>query len=352
MKKIRGFFAGNFVIILFTVMTFMVCIHTPTTAKAKDHEPYTVELYAIKMGYSGYILSFALADMINKNSDWLKMNCMETKGSVENVLTLMKHPEKQKTWMGYYNNFTGYMASIGTKPFKKPYDETRALCMTTQVCAAFGTLDPNIKTLNDLAGKRVMMPPKAIAHGFAYDIIFKQGVGNYDKLKISRGGLSAVKNALIDGTVDVGFISTNPVKLRPDGTWDFLNVPACGELMKTKKTYIIEIPEDVLKKSSEASGAPLYQIENAGGTVGKSTFGPWSGLLVTPGWYVHKSMPDDVVNEIMRILWENADEFQNFHAVGATISHENLPKLAEKESVFHPAAIKFYKDHGVTEIGR
>jgi hypothetical protein len=37
--------------------------------------------------------------------------------------------------------------------------------------------------------------------------------------------------------------------------------------------------------------------------------------------------------------------------VGATISHENMPRLAEKESTFHPAAVKWYKDHGITKIG-
>jgi TRAP transporter TAXI family solute receptor len=350
MKRMTGLFGNNYVIVIFAVLAFTAGSVTLATAKEQPRESSTVEIYSIKMGYSGYVLSFALADMINKHSEWLRANCIETKGSVENVLTLIKHPEKQKKWAAFYNNFTGYTAATGMKPFKKPYDETRALCMVTQVCAAFGTLNSDIKTLEDLAGKRVMMPPQAIAHGRAYDTVLKK-VGIYDKIKISRGGLAAAKNALIDGTVDAGFVSTNPVKLRPDGTWDFLNVPAPGELFRTKKTYIVEFPEEVLKKAARETGLPLWHIRNAAGTVGKTTFGPWSGFLVTTGWYVHKNMPEGVVTEIMRVIWEHADEFKSFHAVGATISHVNMPRLAEKESLFHPSAVKWYRDHGIKKIG-
>jgi TRAP transporter TAXI family solute receptor len=350
MRKKTRLLVDKYVFVIFAMLAFTAGSFTLLTAKAQARENYTIEIYAIKMGYSGYVLSFGLSDMINKHSEWLRANCIETKGSVENALTLIKHPEKQKTWVAFYNNFTQYMAEKGITPFRKPYDEIRGLCMVTQVCAALGTLDPDIKTLHDLAGKRVMMPPKAIAQGFAYDEILKS-VGIYDKIKISRGGLAASKNALIDGTVDVGWVSTNPVRLKPDGTWDFLNVPAPGELFKTKKTYIIEFPEEVLKKAAKETGSPLWHIRNAAGTVGKTTFGPWSGFLVTTGWYVHKDMPGEVVTEIMRVIWEHADEFKSFHAVGATISHENMPRLAEKESLFHPSAVKWYREHGIKKIG-
>lgn len=88
-----------------------------------------------------------------------------------------------------------------------------------------------------------------------------------------------------------------------------------------------------------------------GGTYGKTTIGPTTGKVVSLGWCVHKSFPDEVATEIVRIIWENADEFKNYHAVGRCISRKTIPQFAEAESSFHPAAIKFYKAHGVAKIG-
>ena len=154
-------------------------------------------------------------------------------------------------------------------------------------------------------------------------------MGLYDKMKIVRGGMGDAKRALIDGTIDVGWASSVLLTKRADGTWEWVPVPAPGELFQTKKTYVISIPEEVIQKVAKSSGYPLAVGRAAGGhTFGKSTFDePWTGNLFRSSWYVHKDMPDEIVTEILRVLWENADKFASYHATGKGISKENLVKI-------------------------
>ncbi|MBN2063100.1 MAG: TAXI family TRAP transporter solute-binding subunit [Deltaproteobacteria bacterium] len=320
-------------------------------ALAEKKDPYIIEIYSAPMGMSGYVLSFALSDFINKNSEKLEATCIETKSSIEDMITLIKHPEKKANWIGFVNPIIRYQAQHGITPFKDPYSDIRALSPVGQACAAFATLDPKIKTMNDMVGKKVMIFHSNTNVGQVHEFILK-GEGLFDKMKIVRGNMADATRALIDRIIDVGWISSNPMIKNPDGTWDWTAVPASSELFETEESFIISIPEEFISRAAERTGYPLYPITNAPKTCGKSTFDkPWTGPLFSSSWYVHKDMPDEVVTEIMRVLWENADKFASYHAAGKGINQSNLSEIMEKQEFIHPAVIKFHKDHGVEKVG-
>lgn len=344
-SKTKGTLIGFFVLLSIIGLLF------PMNATAENKTPYNIEIYSLPMGMSGYVLSFALSDLINKNSQTLQASCIETKSSVVDLVTLIKHPEKKISWVGVVNPIIRYQAQHSITPFQEPYSDIRAIALIGQASAAFATLNPEIKTINDMIGKRVMIFNSNTNVGQVFEFILK-GEGLFDKMKIVRGNMADAKRALIDRIVDVGWISSNPITKRADGTWDWIPVPAPAELFETEKSYIISIPEDFIKRTAERTGYPLYPITNASCTFGKSTFDkPWTGTLFSSTWYVHKDMPDEVVTEILRVLWENADKFADYHAVGKGISRENISQIAEPQEFIHPAAIKFYKDHGVQKVG-
>jgi TRAP transporter TAXI family solute receptor len=328
--------------------TSLIFSHNALAAKKDRH---AIEIYSLRMGMAGYVLSFGLSDLINKYSDMLKASCIETKGTPEDIFTLQRHPEKQSYWIGVAAPGSRYQAQHGISPFPEPYNEIRALGLMMRIGAAFATLDSNIKTLSDMVGKTVMINRPVTYSGLVLKLILQEGLGLYDKLKIVYGGMGPAKRALIDGTIDVGWASATAMTKTPDGRWNWVPVPATDELFQTKKSYMISIPKEAIDKAAKDTGFPLTSIRMAGATVGKSSIEPWTGNTFTNAWYVHKDMPDEIVTEIMRVLWENTEKFKSYHPSGATITQENLPTLAEKRRFFHPAAIKFYKDHGVEQVG-
>ena len=63
-----------------------------------------------------------LADLINKNSDWLTATALESPGAIPNLLVLRDQPELRKNAMvvGY-----AYQAMVGVTPFEEDFDELR-----------------------------------------------------------------------------------------------------------------------------------------------------------------------------------------------------------------------------------
>ena len=142
-------------ILVFAAISFMAA-SAPEEAKATPatHEQVELEIYSQPSGHTGYVLSFALATIINANSKWLRATCVESSAN-EAVFEIENHPNKAGTWVAYFSPATDYQASQGIKPFKKPNPNFRCISLCNNAFFAITTEDPNIKSLEDLAGKRV-----------------------------------------------------------------------------------------------------------------------------------------------------------------------------------------------------
>ena len=85
--------------------------------------------------------------------------------------------------------------------------------------------------------------------------------------------------------------------------------------------------------------------------IGKSDIPQWKGLLNSLGWLVSENMDDEIVTEIIRIIYENADQFANYHAVGRGITKETIGQLPVPRDSYHPAVVKFLESKGL-KVGR
>jgi len=301
------------------------------------------------MGLTGYVLTFALTDFINKNSEWLRATCIETRGSVENVRTLADHPEKQSVWLGLCNPLTRHVAEIGAPPMKKSFKGIKVIANGIIASSMWVTLDPQIKTHKDFIGKRIGVGFKASPQGYIPVLILKHGLGILDKVKLMHiGQASAVKDALLDGMIDVGHLPLGSL-IGTEG--DFTPVPATASLFTARKCYPISFDEEGIIKTRKKSGYPLVPLHTKVKTYGRTEVPAMIGWAGGTQWYVHESMPDETVKEILRILWDNADNFVKYHAAGKAVKKDTLAKAPEIESMFHPAAIDFYTSKGITKIG-
>jgi TRAP-type uncharacterized transport system substrate-binding protein len=68
-------------VVLFFI--FVICASAPTAAPAQ--EKTELQIYSNPFEGATYVLSFALAEIINKNSQTLHATCMESKGSAANI---------------------------------------------------------------------------------------------------------------------------------------------------------------------------------------------------------------------------------------------------------------------------
>jgi len=332
---------------VFLVMSLTIFCLSPAFAQTgTSKDKIQIQIYSNPFGHTTYVLSFALAEIINKNSTRLHATCVESKGSSANILYLQKNPDALKNTLIVANPFATTQAAKADPPFKTPFTGLKAISMIGNMCGFLLTTNPEIKTAQDLKGKRVSLGIKGITIEYIPRFILDYGCGVFKDIgKVSYSSFDGIKNALIDGTIDAGLQSS--VMWGDEEYKNWVPIPATEELLATKKCYIVDIEEEAFKKAREKSGYPIYLLKAKPKAVGKSDAFGGNRIWWSNSWWVHESMPDDVVSEICSILYDNAKDFGTYHASGRGITQKTLSDVAVPEQDFHPAAARFYKGKGL-----
>ena len=324
---------------------------TPTPTPA--HELVTLELYTNPAGGIMYTLGFALADLINEHSEWLRCNAVETSSSAENLRTIAEHPEKKNIWLGESTTITADMLALGRKPFEDigPWKHTKWIGLMVNIGSAFVTLDPNIETWHDLEGKTFGLDVMGSTNQFMEEDLMEYAWKNKDKVKIDYGCTGDIAvDRLLDGTVDITW--QGAICMGSGEYKEWVPMPSFERLLAARQVYFMELDESDIATVREETGLEsLGLIGGEAKTVGKTDATNWKGLINCIGWLVSEDMDDEIVTEIMRIIYDYSGEFVNYHAVGRGITHETLGQLSVPRESYHPAAIKFLEDRG-HKVGR
>ena len=307
----------------------------------------SIQIYSNPFGNATYILSFALAEIINKNSKRLNATCLESKGSAANILYLQKNPDAAKNTIILANPFAIKQAEKADPPFKESFSGMKAISLVGNMGAFFVTLNPDIKNVKQLSGKRLALGPRGISLDYVPRFVLDQGSGIYKSIgRVSNMPFDAIKDALLDGTLDVGLQSG--VMWGDGEEKEWIPIPATDELLATRKAYILAIDSDAAQKAREKTGYPIYFQKAKPLAFGKTAAFGGNRMIWSNSWWVHESMPDDIVTEICNIIYDHADEFVKYHASGRAITAKTISNVAVDETDFHPAAIAFYKSKGMS----
>ena len=332
--------------ILMAISLTVLCL-PPAYAQSEPSKDKTeIQIYSNPFGGTTYVLSFALAEIINKNSTRLHATCVESKGSSANILYLQKNPNALKNTIIVANPFAITQAAKADPPFKTAFTGLKALAVIANNCGFIVTTNPDIKSPQDLKGRSLCLGIKGITIEFIPRFILDYGCGVFNDIgKVSYSSFDGIKNALIDGTVDAGLQSST---MWGEGEYkDWVPIPAAEELLATKKCYLVDIEADAYKKAREKSGYPIYYLKAKPKAFGKSDAFGGNRMWWSNSWWVHESMPNDVVTEICSILYDHANDFATYHASGKGISPKTLADVAVPEDDFHPAAARFYEGKGL-----
>lgn len=313
-------------------------------AQQATPEQASFNLLSMRFGGSGYVASFALSELINKYSPWLRAKFMETKGGIANMKALSEKPEKRKDTLAYATWSATFLAINAVPPFfTEPYKGARALSMSQWIAHSYVTLDPKIKTPKDFIGKRIGLPPKASSGRVEPEMILKYGWDVMDKVKIEYIGFAESIQALRDGMVDIAIY--NPIYIGEDKV---AASPALEELKSLRiPYYYIPIPKQDVIRAREKSGYPIFPGVLPPGGFDPKLKEPFPHVKLTNGWFADAEFSEDMAYEICRIIYEHYEEFWPYHVSLKGLNSENMPKLAPSEAEYHPGAIKFYREKGM-----
>lgn len=284
----------------------------------------------LEWGASWYIMGGAFSALLNREVGWI--NSSTTTGSgVENVV----FTGQDDTQFGFTYPDNAYYGYFGGREFEeKRYEDLRAVIsghsMIQNICVLD---DSDIYTIEDLVGKKIAIgPPGSGTNVFAQQLMEFYGFEMYKDW--TPEWLSHVDgvDALRNRTVDAHFLS-GPVPY-----------VIYTELAMTHDVRFIGIEEEKLEgfvtlhpywfPSKLEAGAYRGHDEDIL-VVGTIT------MIVT-----NKNVPDDVVYELVRVIYDNPDKVTDAHA---SYGPEWIPENALKGIAIplHPGAVRALEEFGV-----
>jgi uncharacterized protein len=326
MKRNISIMKPIFLTIIFSFLFFSM---SPTPASAKER-------ISIGTGGSGgvfYVLGAGMANIINNKSDNIMASAQSTSATTENInLT-----DRRGLDFSFVVLSSAYEGVQGIGEFSGRKKENLRLVMYGHLgLYALVTLQKSgIETIPQAKGKRVAMSPGLIGEKLLVEAFAGSDIQLSDFASTSVLSYSEMVGALKDGTIDVaGIHAAHP-------TSAILDIASLHDIRILSQT------EQSLKKIMERNPAWLPSVIPAGTYRGVDYD---VDTLATPyAIIVNKNVPDDIVYEVIKIVMENNDELKAVHSVGSFYSKENIGYNYNPAIPFHPGALKYLKEIGLSK---
>ena len=193
------------------------------------------------------------------------------------------------------------------------------------------TMDPEIKSVADLAGKSVSIgAPGSGVYFNAVDVLAAAGLTEND-IKPQYQSFADSADALKDGKIDAAFIVAGAP------------TPAITELCTTNNAYLVPIDGDVAAKLM--ADCPFYTTYTipAGTYTGQTE--DVTTVTVKATLIVSADASEEDVYKLTAAIFDNIDAITAENAKGAELSIENA--TSGMTAPFHAGAAKYFAEKGV-----
>lgn len=289
----------------------------------------SVQWGSSSLGSTGYVIIEALASTVNKHTD-LKSSSMATSGGAENMALL----GESMVQFGQTTSSDWPAAFEGNAPYNGPVEAHQMFAYTLWNMPPIVHARSDIKSFEDLKGRRVMPSQPTSSTGAMWKVLF-QAAGLESEVDWNYGSWRETYDAFKAGKVDV--IPANITNGRPS--------PILSELLVSEEVRALELSEELLDKASEINpGILTGPVDSAvwngeGGTIRAPSF---SGIVGAAA-----SVDEQIGYAVTKAVFENEEEIR---AIGVQLQDIRLQfavKYLLSAYPVNPGAAKYFKERGV-----
>jgi len=316
-------------ILLIIIFSLTISFIQPLVANALSVENF-LTIGGATLGGSYMVMSGGLAAYLTNTMEGCTVSARLTGGSSENARLLETH----QVDLAFVNAAVCYQKAKGLNMFEGEASENLTFIGVATIDGYhWVTLEGSgIKTMRDLAGKRVSIgPPGSGTLAFSNYILELYGLT--DKIKPVQLGFSESAENLKDGNVDVIAIGS-PVP-----------VPAIADLSSLRKIHLIPVDEEIMAEILKE--APYYSkyIIPAGAYQGVEE--PVTILGVASPILANKEVSKERIYEITKLMFTE-DAQKHMKSVYAAWDLVSGIDLANQLGIpLHPGAEQYYKEEGI-----
>lgn len=264
-----------------------------------------------------------------KTSSGITVNVVSTDGSKANILGIDEGNYQLAT---VQSDVMAY-AVAGERSFEEEgaIDSFRVIGGLYAEAVQLVTMDPDIKSVADLEGKKVSIGAAGSGVYFnAVDVLGAAGLTEEDIIPQYQSFADSA-DALKDGKIDAAFIVAGPP------------TPAIEELFTSSSAYLVPIDGDIADKLMKDS--PFYTVHTIkAGTYPKQE-DDVTTVTVKATLIVSTSASEDDVYNITKAIFDNVEAITSVNKKGEELSLENA--TTGMTAPFHKGAAKYFAEKGI-----
>lgn len=265
-----------------------------------------------------------------KNKAGIEVNVVSTDGSKANIESI----DSGDYQLGTVQSDVMAYAWAGSRSFESngAINSFRVVGGLYAEAVQLITMDPNVKSVADLAGKSVSIgAPGSGTYFNAMDVLGAAGLTEAD-IKPQYQSFADSTDALKDGKIDAAFIVAGAP------------TAAITELCTTNDAYLVPIDGAVADKLM--ADCPFYTSYSIPAGTYKGQDADVTTVTVKATLIVAASASDDDVYNLTKAIFDNVDAIAAENGKGKELSVENA--TSGMSAPFHAGAAKYYAEKGVT----
>jgi TRAP transporter TAXI family solute receptor len=276
----------------------------------------------------------AICRLVNKSKKEHGIRCSveSTGGSIYNVNTI----RAGELDLGIAQSDWQYHAYNGTSKFedKGAFKELRAVfSVHPEPFTVVARADSGIKSFEDLKGKRVNIGNPGSGQRGTMEVLMERYGWTADDFKLaSELKASEQSKALCDNKIDAMVYVVG----HPSG--------AIKEATTSCESTIVSVKGE--KVDALLADNSFYRTATVPGGMYKGNDADTMTFGVGATFVSSTSVPDDVVYNIVKAVFENFDTFKKLHPAFANLKKEEMIKDG-LSAPLHPGAAKYYKEAGL-----
>lgn len=195
--------------------------------------------------------------------------------------------------------------------------------------------DSNIKNFEDLKGKRVSVGNPGSGQRATAEVLMEEMDWDMSAYSLAAELKAAEQSqALCDNKIDAFFYTVG----HPSG--------AIKEATTSCDSVLVNVDNDATAKLVEEN--PYYRVATIPGGMYRGNPEDTTTFGVAATFVTSADVPEDVVYEVVKAVFENFDSFKRLHPAFETLKKEEMVSDA-LSAPLHPGAVKYYKEAGLME---
>ncbi|WP_100639833.1 TAXI family TRAP transporter solute-binding subunit [Marinobacter salexigens] len=231
-----------------------------------------------------------------------------------------------------------YHAYNGTSQFKDSGANTNlraVFSLHPEPFTVVASKGSGIKNFEDLAGKRVSVGNPGSGQRATAEVLMDEMGWTMDKFSLAAELKAAEQSqALCDGNIDAFFYTVG----HPSG--------AIKEATTSCDSVLVNVYNDSAKKLIDDN--PYYRKAVIPGGMYRGSDNDVTTFGVAATFVSSTDVPNEVVYEVVKAVFENFDSFKRLHPAFANLKKEEMVSDA-LSAPLHPGAAKYYKEAGLIE---